>query len=326
MRRPLLAAAALAAVVAALVPPRSATAQEYPAKPIKLVVTLSPGSTSDILARTVGDRMGRGLGQPIVVENRPGLGGNIAGEQVVKAPADGYTIMLATISSHGINPSLFAKMPYDAVRDFAPIALLASSPNAVIVGPDLPVKNIADLVDYIRARPGQITYSSAGIGTSHHLGAELLGSMIGVRMTHVPFKGSPEAVTAVQTGQVTFMVPNIPNALGLARAGKLKMLAVTTPRRLSWLTDVPTVAESGLAGYEVIAWFGLVAPAAVPAPVIQRLSAEAGRVLADPAVRQALQNQGFEVMGGTPAEFGQFMRAEIDKWAKVVKASGAKVE
>jgi tripartite-type tricarboxylate transporter receptor subunit TctC len=302
------------------------SAQEYPQKPIKLVVTLSPGSTSDILARTVGEHMAKSLGQPVVVENRPGLGGNIAGEAVAKSPADGYTLLLATISSHGINPSLFAKMPYDAVRDFTPIVALASSPNALIVGPEVPVGSVKELVALVKAKQGDINYSSAGIGTSHHLGAELFGSMIGAKMTHVPYKGSPDAVTAVATGQVTLMVPNIPNALPLAKAGKLKLLAVTTPKRLAWLPDVPTVAESGLPGYEVIAWFGLVAPAGTPPAIVQRLNAEAMKALADPGVRQALTAQGFDIMGGTPAEFGAFMKSEIDKWGRVVKASGAKVE
>jgi tripartite-type tricarboxylate transporter receptor subunit TctC len=304
----------------------AALAQDYPAKPIRVVVTLSPGSTSDILARTVGDHMARSLGQPIVIENRPGLGGNIAGEAVMRAAPDGYTLMLATISSHGINPSLFAKMPYDALRDFAPVGLLASSPNVLIVGPNVPVASVQELVAYVKARPNEITFASAGIGTSHHLGGELFGALVGAKLTHVPYKGSPEAVQAVMTGQVTMMVPNIPNALPLARAGKLKMLAVTTAKRLSWLPETPTAIESGLAGFDVTAWFGLVAPSGVPQPIVQRLNAEAQKALADAAVRQSLVAQGFEPMGGTPAEFAQFMRAEIEKWGRVVRASGAKAE
>jgi tripartite-type tricarboxylate transporter receptor subunit TctC len=301
-------------------------AQDYPSRPIKLVVTLSPGSTSDILARTVGEHMSKSLGQPIVVENRPGLGGNIAGEAVAKSPNDGYTLLLATISSHGINPSLFAKMPYDALRDFVPVIALASSPNALIVSPEVPVSSVKELVAYVKSKPpGEVNYASAGIGTSHHLGAELFGSMIGAKMTHVPYKGSPDAVTAVATGQVTLMFPNIPNALPLAKAGKVKLLAVTTPKRLAWLPDTPTVAES-LPGFAVIAWFGLVAPAGTPPAIVQRLNAEAQKALADPAVRQRLVDQGFDIMGGSAPEFGAFMKNEIDKWAAVVKTSGAKVE
>ena len=314
------------ALGAALVLSAPLAAQDYPNRPIKLVVTLSPGSTSDILARTVGDFMAKSLGQPIVVENRPGLGGNIAGEAVAKSPSDGYTLLLATISSHGINPSLFAKMPYDALRDFVPVIALASSPNALIVAPEVPVSSVKELIAYVKSRPaGEVNYASAGIGTSHHLGAELFASMIGAKMTHVPYKGSPEAVTAVATGQVTLMFPNIPNALPLARGGKVKLLAVTTPKRLSWLPETPTVAAS-LPGFEVIAWFGLVAPAGTPPAVVQRLNAEAQKALADPGVRQRLADQGFDIMGGSAAEFGAFMKNEIDKWSTVVKASGAKVE
>lgn len=303
-----------------------AAAQSYPSKPVKIVVTLSPGSTSDILARTVADQLTQSMGQTFVVENRPGLGGNIAGEAVARAAPDGYTLMLATISSHGINPALFERMPYDALKDFAPIVLLASSPNVLIVTPSMPVKSVAELVSYAKTRQGDLTFASGGIGTSHHLSGELFNSLAGVKMTHVPYKGSPQAVTAVATGEVALMFPNIPNALGLAKSGKVKMLAVTTPKRLSWLPDVPTVAEAGLPGFDVTAWFGFVAPAGTPEAILQRLNAESLKALEQPAVRQALINQGFEIMGGSRQEFAQFMRAEIDKWARVVKASGAKAE
>jgi tripartite-type tricarboxylate transporter receptor subunit TctC len=248
----------------------------------------------------------------------------VAGIAVRAAPADGYTLMLATISSHGINPSLYAKMPYDALKDFAPVALLGSSPNVLIVGPNVPASSVKELIAVLKS--GTHNYASGGNGTSHHLSAEYFKALTGANGTHIPYKGSPEAVTAVMKGEVTFMFPNAPNALPLARSGRLKLLAVTTPKRVSWLPDVPTVAESGLPGFDVIAWFGLVAPAGTPEAAIQKLNTEANRALAAPAVRQALVNQGFELMGGSTQDMAEFMRNEIDKWSKVVKASGARVE
>jgi tripartite-type tricarboxylate transporter receptor subunit TctC len=301
-----------------------AVAQTYPERPVRIVVTLSPGSTSDILARVVGDQMSKGLGQPVVIENRPGAGGNVAGAAVKATPADGYTLMLATISSHGINPALYAKMPYDALKDFTPIALLGSSPNVLIAGPGVPASSVKELIALVKS--GNHNFASGGNGTSHHLSAELFNAMIGAKGTHIPYKGSPEAVTAVMKGDVTFMFPNAPNAVPLAKSGKLKLLAVTTPKRVSWLPDVPTVAESGLPGFDVTAWFGLVAPAGTPEPIIQKLNAEANKALGVQSVRDALVNQGFELMGGSTKEMGDFMRAEIDKWTRVVKLSGAKVE
>jgi tripartite-type tricarboxylate transporter receptor subunit TctC len=288
------------------------------------VVTLSPGSTSDILARVVGDQMSKGLGQPVVIENRPGAGGNVAGAAVKATAPDGYTLMLATISSHGINPALYAKMPYDALKDFAPIALLGSSPNVLIAGPGVPASSVKELIAVVKS--GNHNFASAGNGTSHHLSAELFNAMIGAKGTHIPYKGSPEAVTAVMKGDVTFMFPNAPNAVSLAKSGKLKLLAVTTPKRVSWLPDVPTVAESGLPGFDVTAWFGLVALAGTPEPIIQKLNAEANKALGVQSVRDSLVNQGFELMGGSAKEMGDFMRAEIEKWTRVVKISGAKVE
>ncbi len=302
--------------------PAFAQAPAWPAKPVRLVVTLSPGSTSDILARVVGEQMGKSLGQAFVIENRPGAGGNIAGDYVAHQPADGYTIMLASISSHGINPALYAKMPYDALRDFTPVIALASSPNVLIASNETPAVSVKELITWLKSQPaGQINFASAGAGTSMHLAGELFNSLVGVKTTHIPYKGSPEAVTAVMKNEVTMMFPNAPNAVPLAKSGKLKLLAVTSPKRLSWLPDVPTVAEAGLPGFDVVAWFGFVAPAGVPADIIARLNAEAQKALALPAVREALTKQGFDVMGGSSQEFGQFMKSEIDKWTRVVNSA-----
>jgi len=302
--------------------PAFAQAPAWPAKPVRVVVTLSPGSTSDILARVVGEQMGKSLGQAFVIENRPGAGGNIAGDYVAHQPADGYTIMLASISSHGINPALYAKMPYDALRDFTPVIALASSPNVLIASNETPAVSVKELITWMKSQPaGQINFASAGAGTSMHLAGELFNSLVGVKTTHIPYKGSPEAVSAVMKNEVTMMFPNAPNAVPLAKSGKLKLLAVTSPKRLSWLPDVPTVAEAGLPGFDVVAWFGFVAPAGVPADIIARLNVEAQKALALPAVREALTKQGFDVMGGSSQEFGQFMKSEIDKWTRVVNSA-----
>lgn len=304
-------------------PGHAGHANHWPTKPVRLLVTLSPGSTSDILARTVADQLSKSLGQSFVVENRPGAGGNIAGDVVARSAPDGYTLLLATISSHGINPALYAKMPYDALRDFVPVINLASSPNALIVGMDVPVNSVKELVAWVKSKPaGEVNYASAGNGTSMHLGGELFNALTGAKTTHIPYKGSPEGVTAVVKGEVAMMFPNVPNAIPLAKSGKLKILAVTTSKRLASMPDVPTVIEGGLAGFDVTAWFGLVAPAGTPSDIVQRLNAESNKALAMPAVRQALANQGFEIGGGSAQEFGQFMRAEIDKWTKVVNGAG----
>ncbi len=301
----------------------NAQIQAYPVKPVRIVVTLSPGSTSDILARTVAAQLSASMGQPFVIENRPGAGGNIAGEVVARAAPDGYTLLLATVSSHGINPALYAKMPYDALRDFVPIINLASSPNVLIVGPDVPVSSVKELIAYVKGKPaGTVNFASAGSGTSMHLGGELFNALTGLKTVHIPYKGSPEAVTAVMKGEVTMMFPNAPSAIPLAKSGKLKILAVTTARRVSSMGDVPTVIESGLPGFDITAWFGFVAPAGTPADIVQKLNAESQKALALPSVREALTKQGFEISGGSPQDFAQFMRAEIEKWTRVVNDAG----
>jgi tripartite-type tricarboxylate transporter receptor subunit TctC len=324
------AAPATAAAVALLAPlvlaSAPAVAQAWPAKPIRFIVTLAPGSAVDIVARLTGEPISKALGQPVIVESRVGGGGVVAAEFVMRAPADGYTMLVGSIASHGVNPSLVPKIPYDALKDFAPVVSLASSPNVLIASNSLPVKSVKDLIALAKQRPGELTFASGGNGTSHHMGGELFGLLSGTKMSHVPFKGSPQAVGAVVSGEVALMFPNIPNAMGLAKAGKLRILGVTTPKRLSFWPELPTIAESGLPGYEVIAWFGLFAPAGTPAAVIDRLNAEANKALAMPAVRENLMAQGFELMGGTVAEFAAFVRAEIEKWAKVVKATGARAE
>jgi tripartite-type tricarboxylate transporter receptor subunit TctC len=301
-------------------------AQTFPVKPVRFVVTLAPGSASDIVARIIADALSKQMGQQMIVDNRPGAGGVVAAEAVQRATPDGYTLLVGSIATHGINPALVTKISYDPVKDFAPIVNLASSPNVLIASNSLPVKSVKDLIALARKRPGELLFSSGGNGTSHHMGAELFGLLAGVKMTHVPFKGSPQAVQAVLSGEVALMFPNIPNAMGLAKADKVRILGVTTPKRLSWWPELPTIAELGLPGYEVIAWFGLLAPAGTPEPVIDRLNAESNKALGLPAVRENLVTQGFEIIGGSAKEFAAFIRSELDKWAKVVKLSGAKAE
>ena len=297
--------------------------QNWPNKPVKVVVTLSAGSTSDILARIICEQLTRNLGQSFVVENRPGAGGNIAGEYVMHQPADGYTVMLSSISSHGINPALYAKMPYDAINDFTPIIAIASSPNVLIASNNTPAISTGELINWIKSQPtGSINFSSAGNGTSMHLSGELMNALSGIKTTHIPFKGSPEAVSSVMKNEVTFMFPNAPNAIPLAKAGKIKLLAVTSAKRLSWLPDVPTVSESGLPGFEVTAWFGFVGPQGIPPMVVNKLNIEVQKILQVPAVADSLLNQGFDVMGGTPQEFTIFIKKEIEKWTKVVNQAG----
>jgi len=315
----------VAALVAALFS-AAAVAQSWPAKPIRFIVTLAPGSASDIVARVTGDALTKPLGQQVIVENRPGAGGVVAAEIVQRAAPDGYTLLIGSIACHGINPALVPKIPYDAVKDFTPIVNIASSPNVLITSNSLPVKSVKELIALAKKRPGELLFSSGGNGTSHHMGAELFGLLAGVKMSHVPFKGSPQAVQAVLSGEVSLMFPNIPNAMGLAKAGKVRILGVTTPQRLSWWPDLPTIAELGLPGYEVIAWFGLMAPAGTPDAIVERLNAETNKVLGQAATRELLVNQGFEIIGGSVKEFAAFIRSELDKWAKVVKLSGAKAE
>ena len=298
-------------------------AQNWPSKPVKVVVTLSAGSTSDILARIICDQLSKNLGQSFIVENRPGAGGNIAGEYVMHQPADGYTVMLSSISSHGINPALYAKMPYDAINDFTPIIAIASSPNVLIASNNTPAVSTSELISWIKSQPtGSINFSSAGNGTSMHLSGELMNALSGIKTTHIPFKGSPEAVSSVMKNEVTFMFPNAPNAIPLAKAGKIKLLAVTSAKRLSWLPEVPTVSESGLPGFEVTAWFGFVGPQGTPPMVVNKLNNEVQKILQVPSVADSLLKQGFDVMGGTPQEFTIFIKKEIEKWTKVVNQAG----
>ena len=300
-------------------------AQSYPTKPIRWVVPYGPGST-DILARILAPKVGAALGQQIVVENRPGAGGSMGSEQVAKGAADGYTLLLGAAASHAVNPALYPKIGYDAVKDFAPIINLASIPNVVIVNPQVPYKTIPELVAAAKAQPGIITYSSNGAGTSQHMSAALFEMLTGVKMVHVPYKGSSEGVIAVTRGDVNVMFANLPPTLALIKDGRVKAIAVTTGKRLAAFPDLPTVAEAGVPGYEVSTWFALFGPAGTPEPVVQRLNREFAAALADHDIRDKLVAQGFTLNGGSPQDLGALVRSELVKWARVVKESGAKAE
>jgi tripartite-type tricarboxylate transporter receptor subunit TctC len=303
-----------------------ALAQEYPAKPVRLLVTLPPGSSSDIVARVLGDNLARALGQQFLVDNRPGAAGNVAAAAAAKASPDGYTLFVSTFSTHGTNPSLYSQLGFDPVRDFVPVVLLASNPNVLVVLPSTPVKSVKELVALARSRPGDVTYSSGGAGTSQHMAGEFFQQLAGVKLTHVPYKGTPQGMNGVLSGEVVFMFPSVPVAIGNVKAGKLRGLGVTSAKRVAWWPEMPSIAESDLPGFDVSAWFGLSAPARTSEAIVRKLNAEANKVLATPAVRNNLNNQGMEVHGGSPQDYGNFINAELARWAKVVKTSGIRLD
>jgi len=303
-----------------------AIAQTWPAKPIKWIVPFAPGGTTDILARTIGEKLTVALGQPVIVENKPGAGGGVGAEFTAKAPPDGYTIMGGTISTHAINASLYKSLPYDPVKDFVPITLIVRLPNLHVINPDIPAKNVAELITLLKANPGKYSFASSGNGTSQHLSGELFKSMAGVDMQHIPYKGSPPALQDVVGGQVAMTFDNITTAWPLAKGGKLRALAVTTAKRSAVAPDVPTLSESGLAGYEIGSWQGVFAPAGTPPAIVKRLNAEIVKIINMPDVKEKLIGLGAEPVGNTSEEFAALVKTEVVKWAEVVKKSGAKVD
>ena len=285
------------------------------------------GGFYDLIARTVGQKVGESIGQPMVVENRVGAGGSLGTEFTAKSPPDGYTIMVGGIGPHGIAPSLYAKLPYDPVKDFAPIILVATTPNILVVHPSSPFQSVQDIVAAARQKPGVVSYASNGNGTSQHLSAEMLATTMGLKLNHVPFKGSAPAVTAMLGGQVDFAFAVAPDALPHVKAGKLRALAVSGAKRAAPLPDVPTMVEGGVPGYEATAWFGYLAPAGTSREIIDRLNAEIAKALESSDVRDRLAPGGLsELPGGTPERFGDFVKSEIAKWSRVVKESGAKID
>jgi tripartite-type tricarboxylate transporter receptor subunit TctC len=302
-----------------------AWSQSYPAKPIRLISPFPPGAVVDTLCRTLAVPLGELLGQPVVVENRTGAGGNIGMDIVAKAPADGYTIGMGSIGTHAINPSVYARMPFDPLRDFVPITFVASNINVLVVHPSLPAQNVRELVAYAKANPGKLSYGSAGTGTSQHLAGELFKQITGVDMTHVPYKGAGPAVSDLIAGQIPLMFADISASIGHIRAGKLRALGVTTRERTP-LLDVPTIIEQGIADFDVNAWFGLMAPAGTPREVVARLNADAAKALNQPALRERLQGLGLNPAPNSPEEFSQFIRGELERWGKVARAVNIRAE
>ena len=298
--------------------------QNYPTRPVRFVVPFAPGGSTDTLARTIGVKLADALGQQVVVDNRTGANGDIGMEIVARSRPDGYTIVLGYIANLAIAPSLYAKMPYDPVKDFAPITQPASSPNVLTAHPSVQAKTLQELIALAKAKPGQISFASTGVASVGHLTGELINNLAGIGMTHVPYKGSGQAVTDILGGHVQVMFSGFSSTLHHIRAGKLRALAVTGPKRSPALAEVPTISEQGFPGVEATAWYGILAPAGTPKPVVAQLHGDLVRVLKQPDVVQKLDGLGFEIVGSTPEQFSAYIRTEIKKWEKVVRASGAK--
>ena len=321
------ACAGIAAIVGAgLLGSSAALAQAYPTKPVTIVVPFAAGGTTDILARIIGQALTTELGQSVVVDNRAGAGGNIGGALAAKAPADGYTLFMGTVGTHAINASLYKKMPFDPVKDFAPLTRVANVPNLLVANPAQPFKTVKELIAYAKANPGKVNFGSSGNGSSIHLSGELFKSLAKVDMVHVPYKGSAPAVTDLLGNQIAIMFDNMPSAIQHVRSGKLVPIAVTTAKRSPELPNVPTIAEAGVPGYEATSWFGMFAPAGTPAPVVAQLNKAIVKVLNQPDVKKKINEQGAETYGETPEQFAAFIQAEAVKWGKVVKESGASLD
>ena len=323
-----------AALSLALIAPALAAAQAgWPTKQVRIVVPFAAGGTTDILARALAPELQKAFGQPFVVDNKPGAGGNNGAAEVAKAAGDGYTLLMGTVGTHAINPSLYPKMPYDHVKDFAPITLVAGVPNVLVLNPasaqKYGINSVVDLIRAARANPGKLNVASSGNGTSIHLAAELFKSLTGTFMLHLPYRGSGPALIDLMAGNVDLMFDNLPSAMPHIKSGRLKALAVTSGVRSGAMPELPTIAEAGgalLRNYEASSWFGLLAPAGTPADVVLRLQQETAKAMATPAVKDRLLSQGANPGGMAPAEFAKFIDAETKKWAVVVKASGAKVD
>jgi tripartite-type tricarboxylate transporter receptor subunit TctC len=295
--------------------------ERYPSKPVRLIVPFAPGGSTDIFARLIADRLGAPLGQAVVVENRAGAAGNIGAEIVARSAPDGYTVLMATTGVMAINNALYRSMTYDAAKDFDPVIFVASITNVLIVPPELPARSVAELIALARREPGKLSFASSGAGSSTHMSAELFKSLSGTDILHIPYKGSGQALPDLMSGRVSMMFENMPGAVSHIKAGKVRALAVTGLRRSSALPEIPTVAESGVAGYESLSWSGIAAPAGTPRSALERLNRDINAILATPDMRQKLAEQGAEAIGGPPEAFGEHIRAEREKWSRLIRAN-----
>lgn len=327
--RPLARTIALGALTAITLAAATTTAafaaDAWPSRPITLVVPFASGGTTDIIGRAVGQRLGEALGQPMVVDNRPGAGGTIGGALVARANPDGYTFLLATVA-HTMAPGIYKTLPYDFQKDLAPIGMVALTPNVLLVNPSIPAKNVQELIAYIKAHPGKVNYGSAGIGSTEHLSGELFRAATHTDIAHVPYKGGAPMMTDLMAGQIQMAIETSPSANPHVKSGKVKALAVTTATRSAAYPGVPTVAESGVPGYEVTTWYALMAPQGTPEPIRQRMSAELARVLKQPDMQKRFEEQGVTAGDMAPVQLAGFIKSETTKWTKVAKDSGAKAE
>jgi len=296
--------------------------ERYPARPIRIVVPFAPGGSTDIFARLIGERLGGALGQAVVIENRPGASGNIGAEAVARSAPDGYTLLMATTGVMAINNALFKSMTYDAAKDFEPVIYIASISNVVIVPPDSPARTVGELIAAAKKEPGKLSFASSGAGSSTHMSVELFKSMTGTDILHIPYKGSGQALPDLMSGRVSMMFENMPGAVSHIKAGKVRALAVTGLKRAAAMPELPTVAESGVSGYESLSWSGLAAPAATPKEIIQRINRETAAILATPDMRARLAEQGAEAVGGAPEQFAAHIRAEREKWSRLIRERG----
>ncbi len=321
---------AVALALAAAIAPFAAAAQgapaAYPTRPAKIVVPFPPGGPLDVTSRALAQKLTEAWGQSVVVDNRPGAGGNIGADLVAKAAPDGYTILMGALSTHAVNPSLYAKMPYDAVRDFAPITLVAITPNVLVVNPTLPVHSVKELIAYAKAHPNALSFGSGSNGSAGHLAGELFKVDTGVDIVHVPYKGAAPAMQALLAGDTQLMFDNLASAMTQVKAGKLRALAVTTAQRSKLAPELPTMAEAGVPGFDISTWFGLFAPAGTPPDIVAKWNAEVVGILNSSDMRERLEAQGAEPAPSTPAQFAAFIATEVPKYARIVKASGAKVD
>lgn len=300
-------------------------AQPYPSKPIRLIVPFPPGGTTDVVARLVAAKISAAWGEQVVTDNRPGAGGTIGTEIAAKSPADGYTILMGSITTHAVNPALYKKLNFDPIKDFTPVVLAVSSPQLLVVHPSVPAKNAREFIALAKSKPGQLNYASAGAGTSPHLTFELFKSAAGIDVVHIPYKGTGPAITELVGGQVQAMITGVVALMPHVKSQKLRALAVTSAKRVEAIPDVPTLEESGLKNFDVSSWFGFFVPAGTPKPIVAKLNAEVRKVLAMPDVRERLFGLGADPAGDTPEEFAHYVKSEMERWGKVVRATGARV-